>query len=241
MAQSGQVESAAASANAARAAHNRNRAAIADAIKQMVLIIISLGFANAFAILATPGDTAVKGPHLLDKMCAMAAGGCTGFAWDSLLIFTVYVLVGARFLLTNWLYLSAAYPDDNAKDMKILPDALGIFLTGLVIGVQSSYASATSPKTIADFFLLFCLVLGIDVVFSIGSIRLNRAVLKDGDLAQECLWAGNNVVFGIASFTLVLSMFPFDASSGTTWLLTLLALLNCMVSLAITYHGYFRR
>jgi hypothetical protein len=106
-------------------AENRShRSIIADAIKQMVLIIISLGFPNAYTHLAKPDDIAKgSGLHFFE------------LSPDSRLIFALYVLIGTRFLLTSWLYLSTTYRDDNPKKLRILPDAMGIFLVGIMVGV----------------------------------------------------------------------------------------------------------
>ncbi|HXZ00628.1 MAG TPA: hypothetical protein VEI03_11545 [Stellaceae bacterium] len=224
---------------AARPESNRNRSIVADALKQMVLVIISLGFANAVQILAEPGKTAENGPHVVEWICLPANKSCHGFALDDLLIFAIYVLVGARFLLTNWLYLSTTYREDSPKDLKILPDAIGIFLTGVVIGVQSSYVTAKSGSPIADFFLLFCLILSVDGVFSVISLAVNCSVLDYDDRAQEWRWLRNNVFFGILSLALVFWRPPLEPSSWRVYALIFLAFLNCLMSFHATYRGYF--
>jgi hypothetical protein len=215
------------------AENRRNRSIIADAVKQMVLIIISLGFSNAYTIVSKSDDKVL---HFFSATCETGAK-CHHVSGDSLLMFAIYVLIGTRFLLTSWLYLSTTYRDDNPKKLRILPDAIGIFLTGVFIGVQSSYASA---QWIPDFFMLFCLILLIDVVSSLASLGMNWRAVKHEGLAQEIAWIGNNFAFGIATFVAVLKSPPFDPIGSGAHLLMPFALLNCAISFGISWFGYFR-
>ena len=192
----------------------------------MVLIIISLGLPIAYATLTKPDDVANgNGRHFVDLSPA------------TLMIFAIYVLIGPRFLLTSWLYLSTTYREDNPRNLRILPDAIGIFLTGVIIGVQSCYAS---EKSMPDFFQIFCLVLLIDVVSSLGSVGLNWQAVKGEGLPQELFWIGNNVVFGILTFVTLLKSPSFDPASSTVRSLMAYAFLNCAVSFVISWFGYFR-
>jgi hypothetical protein len=209
------------------AENRRNRTVIADAIKQMVLIIISLGFSTAYTLLSKPDE---KGLHFFSLLCSRADTPCHVDS-SSLSIFAIYVFIGTRFLLTSWLYLSSTYRDDNPKKLRILPDAIGIFLTGVFIGVQSAYASV---QWMSDFFMLFCLVLLIDVVFSIASVVINWEAVRGEGLRQELLWIGNNVVFGIAI------MFALREPAPSPPVLMALAFLNCTVSFGISWFWYFR-
>jgi hypothetical protein len=208
------------------AENRRNRNTVADAIRQMVLIIISLGLPFAFTHLAKPDDVAQgRGLHFFQ------------LSPTSLVIFAIYVLIGTRFLLTSWLYLSTTYRDDNPRKLRILPDAIGILLTGVLIGVQSCYAS---EKSMTDFFMLFCLVLLIDVVASLVSVRMNWEAVKGDGLWQELCWIGNNVFFGTLAFVAVPTSYPFPLSDSTAHLLMAYALLNCAISFLISWFGYFR-
>jgi hypothetical protein len=216
------------------AENRRNRGIIADAVKQMVLVIISLGFSNAFMILAKPAE---KNLHLFSAACRAETESCPVVQYDSRLIFAIYVLIGTRFLLTSWVYLSTTYRDDNPKTLRILPDAIGIFLTGILIGVQSSYASA---DWMPDFFLLFLLVLLVDVISSVASIIMNLQAVKDEGLSQELWWIGNNFVFGIATFAVLIVHLPYDPTRWPAGLLMSIAFLNCAISLGVTWRGYFR-
>lgn len=205
-----------------------NRSIIADAIKQMVLVVISLGFSNAFTNLS-------KQPPLLPSGL-------------SLEIFVIYILIGTRFLLTSWLYLSTTYrdtpnSDEHLKKLNIEPDAVGISLTGILIGVQSSYATVDNLRY---FFCLFCLVLFVDVVSSAISLAINREVAKDKGLRHELYWILNNAVLGAAMFVVIVMYVPLDpgavfAPSGWPVVaLMIAASLNCLISLGISWCGYFR-
>ena len=208
------------------AENRRNRSIIADAIKQMVLIVISLGLPNAYTFLAKPDDVARgSGLHFFE------------LSLNSRLIFAIYVLIGTRFLLTSWLYLSTMYRDDNPKKLRILPDAMGIFLVGIMVGVQSCYASQNS---MSDFFQIFCLVLWIDVAFSLASVAVNWQAVKDEGLRQELCWLGNNVLFGTLTAVAVSQSPRFGPTSSTAHLLIACALLNCATSFVISWFGYFR-
>jgi len=208
------------------AENRRNRSIIADAIRQMVLIIISLGLPIAYNHLAKPDDVAQgHGLHFFQLSPA------------SLLLFAIYVFIGTRFLLTSWLYLSTTYRDDNPRKLRILPDAIGIFLTGVIIGVQSCYAS---EKSMPDFFQIFSLVLLIDVVFSLASVAMNWQAVKGEGLFQELCWIGNNVVFGALTFIAVSKAPSFDPTDSTAHSLMAYALLNCLISFVISWFGYFR-
>jgi hypothetical protein len=212
----------------------RNQSIIADALKQMVLVIISLGFSNAFLVLVKPDDKVL---HLFNAACGAEPKGCPLVQWDNLLIFLLYILVGTRFLLTNWLYLSTTYRDNNRNKLHISPDAIGIFLTGVLIGMQSSYAS---PGWMPDFFLVFSLVLLADTVASIVSIGLNWQVVKHEGLRQELWWTGNNLFFCVATSVLLVSHPPYNSTSWPGVLLMVVAFLNSLISLVITWLGYFR-
>jgi hypothetical protein len=205
---------------------NLRHSIIADAIEQMVLVVISRGFSNAFVILVKPHDEVL---HLFNAACGAEPKGCPQVQLCNLAIFLLYIL-----LLTNWLYLSITYRDNNPKKLWILPDAIGIFLTGLLIGVQSSYASADLKP---DFYFVFSLVLLVDAAASIFSIRMNWEAVRGEGLCQELLWVGNNLVFGAWILVLVVSK---DNSTG--WpdaQLMAFAYLNSAISLLITW-GYFR-
>ena len=214
--------------------NRRHRSIIADAVKQMVLIIISRGLPNAYTILTKSDDKVV---HFVAAACPTRGEACHVVSSSSLLIFAIYVLIGTRFLLTSWLYLSTTYRDDNPKKLRILPDAIGIFLTGVFIGVQSSYAS---EQWMTDFFLLFCLVLLIDVVFSVASVGMNWQAVKGEGLPQELCWVGNNFVFGIAAFITLVRSAPVRPDSSSAYALMLFAFLNCAISFGISWFGYFR-
>jgi hypothetical protein len=226
----------------------RNRGFIADAIRQMVLLVISLGFTNAFGILLAKPDNDPEAaiPHLFCRACVAAfreacgapAGSCTAVTWPSFLIFSIYILFGTRFLLTSWLYLSTTYRDeDNPRRLRILPDAIGIFLTGVVIGLQSYYASVAF---MSDFFLMVCLVLFVDVVSSAASIAVNRKAVEREGLRRELLWVANNMLCGVAMFILVLKYLHYGQLNWSVSLLVFLAFLNSLLSFLITYFGYFR-
>jgi hypothetical protein len=208
------------------AQNRRHRSIIADAIKQMVLIMISLGLPIAYTHLAKPDKVAEgDGLHFFH------------LSPTSLVIFAIYVFIGTRFLLTSWLYLSTTYRDDNPRKLRILPDAIGIFLIGVLIGVQSCYAS---EKSMTDFFMLFCLVLIIDVVSSIASVGMNWQAIKGEGLYQELCWIGNNAIFGTLTFIAVPKSPPFYLADSTAHLLMAYALLNCAISFLISWFGYFR-
>ena len=214
--------------------NQRNRGIIADAIKQFVLIVISLGFSNAFTILSRPLMGADGLSHLFTHQGCAA---CSLIKRESWLIFAIYTLIGARFLLTNWLYISTTYRDDNPKQLRIIPDAVGIFLTSIFIGIQSSYASA---DFMTDFFEIFCVILAVDVVSSFASIGMNRRQLIGDGLCQELLWVGNNLILGVASVGWILAYPPHDRTDRSVWPLMGLAFLNCAISFGITWYWYFR-
>jgi hypothetical protein len=208
-------------------AENRlNRNTIADAIRQMVLIIVSLGLPFAYTHLAKPDKVAEgNGPHLFQ------------LSHTSLVIFLIYVLIGARFLLTSWLYLCTTYREDNPRKLRILPDAIGIFVTGVLIGVQSCYAS---EKSMIDFFMLFCIALLFDVLCSTASLVTNWQAIKGEGLYQEMCWIANNLLFGMLTLFALPKSSPFNLADSTAQFLIVFAILNCLVSFVIAWFGYFR-
>jgi hypothetical protein len=217
------------SSQAATKRQNRaNQSTIADAVKQFVLIIISLGFSSAFGILTKA--VADKLPHIYSHVCFVYDPTCQGFNLANLLVFAIYVLVGTRFLLTNWLYLTATYQNDNNKELVMWPDAVGTSLTGILIAIQSSYAAWV---TVSDFFWWFLAILGIDVFFSVISLAVHWRTPGSKDWRREGLSMANNVIFGLLSLRVLVS------SRDSGWLI-FIAFLNSMVSFAISYRGYFR-
>lgn len=222
---------------AVTAENRRNRSIIADAVKQMVLVVISLGFAKAFDLFLTTPETSatVRETRRLLAQCLQGSVPCpvTPIAF---LVFCVYLLFGTRFLLTSWLYLSTTYRDDNMSNPQILPDAIGISMTGVVIGMQSYYASEV---TIADFFLMICVVLFIDVVSSVISVAVNKEAVEGEGLGRECLWICNNLIFGVAMFA-VLANSKYQPAPPCSQILIILACVNSLLSFGIAWNGYFR-
>src|SRR6516164_6840152 len=141
-----------------------NRLALADMVKQFLLIVVSLGLTNAFSILANPpgtDDTAGKVIVRIVQQCPAAAplsSHCMTISWANGLICLIYILVCTRFLLSHWLFMSDVYTRraSTAPRRHLRFEAMGVFLTGILLGVQSSYAA---ENTLYDFVVLFTAIL----------------------------------------------------------------------------------
>lgn len=217
------------------------RAAIADFLRQFILLITSLAFTNAFTGLLRPsGSEGTLMPRLGGAAMTFHPDSAAAAAepWASLPLFAIYILVGTRFVLVNWIYLSTLYGEasGSARQPRIAPDAVSIFLTGIGIGLLSYYCSAGLSY---GFFVLLAAILLIDALCSLASLSVNRESMDEADRRSAIVWLANNLGFGLACLGLVLRLdWPTPPGAGAYRLLMALAALNCAVSLANAYAGY---
>jgi hypothetical protein len=222
------------------------RLALADMIKQFLLIVISLGLTNAFAILASPpgADDAVgKVIVRIFQQCTPSSSNsshCANISLGNLFICVIYIMICTRFLLSHWLFLSNVYARQASTGPRrhIRIEAFGVFLTGILLGMQSSYAAV---NTLYDFVALFAIILLIDSFVSFLSVVTFPTSLSLNDKLETVYWTVNNVFFcflcGLVLWYIGRSREP-DLKSFFYWLLIALVLANCAISLCITLYNY---
>jgi hypothetical protein len=219
-----------------------NRAAIADLIKQFILLITGLAFANAFGILVRPPDLTgklrdpigyVAMPSALDHL-----GDANGGVRENVIIFLIFIVVGTRFLVVNWLYLTATYGESNGLERQpsIIFDAIGVFLTGIGVGVLGFYATIT---LVHDFFVLLIAILLFDATASGLSLMKNRKLLHVDDKKKVKLWTLNNAVVGLISILVIWGAPRSEVDNFRYYALMAFAVSNCLVSVSIAYFAFF--
>jgi hypothetical protein len=214
---------------------------VANILLQFVVLIISLGFANAFQLFAPQA------------------------AFDrSILAFAIYVLVGLRFLAANLLYLAYEYPQPSNEPAppnapaqpppkKIYADACGMIVTGIVIGLAGSYVTeppvpdhCAMPPCDAPysaslrFYLCLLVILAADFGGSLWSHWVNRDKSKKfWPSLKSCdvRWILNNLIFG-AIIAALLYFLWHDRDLPD--LLTLAIALISTIALGITFDGFWR-
>ena len=205
-----------------------NRVALAEMIRQFLLIIVALGLTKAFEILADRLD------------------------WKTAGVFLVYVLICTRFLLGNWLYISKLgvlyeTPAGTETRPHIRFEATAVFLTGMVLGWQSNY---TEANKLFLFFVLFVVTLLVNAtvwpMFLHVYAQPNNNFLSSrerSDIEDSIL---NDVVFFFLSgiFIVILWVYNFDQTSplyATAYmLLGIFATINSVRSFIITVRTYLR-
>ncbi len=193
--------------------------AVSGILLQFVVIIISLGLANAFTLFATQET----------------------FEPAYVLSFGIYLLVGLRFLAANLLYLAYQYGREVQHPKRIYPDAIGMVVTGIVIGLQGSYvtsAHAAAPHASFRFYVCLLIILAADAVFSVWSHALNapdgEKFLDRGFKSCDVRWVANNFVFA-----LVIGALLWCSGLPPAWLMIAVTAIAA-AALALTYDGLWK-
>ena len=201
-----------------------NRIALVEMIKQFLVIIVSLGLASAFMIL---GNLTRR----IDQ-------------WDLIILF-IYSLICTRFLLGNWLYLSnlsEIYKNPKTSSLRphIRCDAAGLFITGIVLGLQGNYAGV--DEKFDPFFLTFMIILLVNVIAWFASFFENRKWLSaDTKYYMKYYIKFSIINDGFFFLFFIFIIFLSRVNPDPKFYLYLGgALLNSIFSLRITIRGYFK-
>lgn len=193
--------------------------AVSGILQQFVVIIISLGLANAFTLFATQET----------------------FELAHVLSFAIYLLVGLRFLAANLLYLAYQYGREVQHPKRIYADAFGMVITGVVIGLQGSYVTSihdSAPNASARFYFCLLIILLVDAVFSIWSHAINamegERFLDRGIASCDVRWVLNNVVFAV-----IIGLLLWFPGVLPKWLMIGVTL-GAMAALLLTYDGMWK-
>jgi hypothetical protein len=196
--------------------------AVTDILQQFVVIIISLGLANAFMVFA-PQDE---------------------FKWPHVLSFGIYILVSLRFLAANLLYLSYQYGKPDRRPKRIHADAFGMVVTGIVIGLAGSYVTSThepAPNASLRFYFCLLIILLADAVFSIWSHAINpegnEKFFDRGLKSCDVRWVLNNLLFVLV--VAVLLWFLWFTVELPVWMMVAVTAIS-MIALLLTYDGMWK-